>query len=107
IINTAASPTSDLIGNAHWKFPLNAACTDIENAIGSHTRYLDANALAVHVMGDAIYANPILLGYAFQRGWIPLQMNSLLRAIELNGVAVEANRQAFQWGRLAAARGMQ
>jgi len=107
IINTAASPTSDLIGNAHWKFPLKTACTDIENAIGSHTRYLDANALAVHVMGDAIYANPILLGYAYQRGWIPLQMNSLLRAIELNGVAVEANRQAFQWGRLAAARGMQ
>ncbi|HRL23069.1 MAG TPA: indolepyruvate ferredoxin oxidoreductase family protein, partial [Alcaligenes sp.] len=107
IVNTAASPTSDLIGNAHWKFPLKTACTDIENAIGSHTRYLDANALAVHLMGDALYANPILLGYAFQRGWIPLHMNSLLRAIELNGVAVQANRQAFQWGRLAAAHGVQ
>ncbi|WP_341667414.1 indolepyruvate ferredoxin oxidoreductase family protein [Alcaligenes sp. SDU_A2] len=107
IVNTAASPTSDLIGNAHWKFPLKTACTDIENAIGSHTRYLDANALAVHLMGDALYANPILLGYAFQRGWIPLHMNSLLRAIELNGVAVHANRQAFQWGRLAAAHGVQ
>jgi indolepyruvate ferredoxin oxidoreductase len=107
IINTAASPTSDLIGNAHWKFPLQTACTDIENAVGKEIRYLDANALAVHVMGDALYANPILLGYAFQRGWIPLHMDSLLRAIELNGVAVKANREAFQWGRLAAEKGIE
>lgn len=107
IINTAASPTSDLIGNAHWKFPLQTACTDIENAVGKDIRYLDANALAVHVMGDALYANPILLGYAFQRGWIPLHMDSLLRAIELNGVAVKANREAFQWGRLAAEKGIE
>ena len=65
---------------AHWKFPLQTACTDIESAVGKEIRYLDANALAVHVMGDALYANPILLGYAFQRGWIPLHMDSLLRA---------------------------
>ncbi len=43
-----------------------------------------------------------MLGFAFQKGSIPLGLDAILRAIELNGVAVEANRQAFAWGRLAA-----
>ena len=50
-------------------------------------------------MGDTIYANPIMLGYAWQRGWLPLSLESLTRAIELNGVAVEQNKSAFKWGR--------
>ncbi len=53
-------------------------------------------------MGDSIYTNPMLLGYAWQKGWIPLSRESLLRAIELNGVAVENNKTAFEWGRRAA-----
>jgi indolepyruvate ferredoxin oxidoreductase len=53
-------------------------------------------------MGDSIYTNPMLLGYAWQRGFIPLGRESLLRAMELNGVAVENNKTAFEWGRHAA-----
>jgi indolepyruvate ferredoxin oxidoreductase len=53
-------------------------------------------------MGDSIYTNPMMLGYAWQKGWIPLGRESLLRAIELNGVAVENNKAAFAWGRRAA-----
>jgi len=44
-----------------------------------------------------------MLGYAWQKGWIPLAEHSLLKAIELNGVAVEFNKKAFLWGRRAAA----
>lgn len=106
IINTAASPTSELIGNAHWKFPLKAASEDLQASIGKHIHFLDANALAVHVLGDSIYANPILLGYAWQNGWVPLQAASLLKAMQLNGVKVQENQDAFQWGRLAAVKGM-
>ena len=47
----------------------------------------DADALARAVLGDSIYTNPIMLGFAWQKGWIPLQRASLVRAIELNGVA--------------------
>jgi indolepyruvate ferredoxin oxidoreductase len=54
-------------------------------------------------MGDAIATNMFMLGYAFQKGAVPLAEESLLRAIELNGVAVEFNRKAFLWGRRAAA----
>ena len=53
-------------------------------------------------MGDAIYTNPFMLGFAWQKGWIPLAHETLLRAIELNAVAVDANKKAFEWGRCAA-----
>src|SRR3546814_18040103 len=75
--------------------------------MGSACEFLDANALAVYLLGDAIYANPLLLGYAWQKGWIPLSYESLQRAIELNGVMVEKNLSAFEWGRAAAHHGVQ
>jgi indolepyruvate ferredoxin oxidoreductase len=53
-------------------------------------------------MGDSIATNLFMLGYAFQKGLVPLGLASLERAIELNGVAVEANKHTFNWGRLAA-----
>jgi indolepyruvate ferredoxin oxidoreductase len=56
-------------------------------------------------LGDTLYANPLLLGFVWQRGWLPLGYDSLDRAIELNGVAVEKNRLAFEWGRYIAQHG--
>jgi indolepyruvate ferredoxin oxidoreductase len=63
---------------------------------------LDATTLASALLGDSIYANLLLLGAAFQRGWLPVGRLALERAIELNGNAVAANLAAFRWGRLAA-----
>jgi indolepyruvate ferredoxin oxidoreductase len=63
---------------------------------------IDAAELAVGLLGDAIYANPLMMGYAYQKGWIPLGRESLLRAIELNGQQIENNKAAFAWGRRAA-----
>jgi indolepyruvate ferredoxin oxidoreductase len=54
-------------------------------------------------MGDAIATNMFMLGYAWQKGWVPLTEAALLRAIELNAVSVEFNQQSFAWGRRAAA----
>ena len=67
-----------------------------------HVDTVDAAALAVALLGDAIYANPLMMGYAYQKGWLPLSRESLLRAIELNGQQVAANQAAFAWGRRAA-----
>ena len=64
--------------------------------------FIDANGLATALMGDAIYGNLLLLGHAWQKGLVPVSLESLTRAIELNGVAVETNLQAFLWGRRAA-----
>jgi indolepyruvate ferredoxin oxidoreductase len=58
--------------------------------------------MAERLLGDTIYVNPMVLGYAWQKGWVPLARQSLARAIELNGVQVKNNLTAFEWGRQAA-----
>ena len=54
------------------------------------------------LMGDSIATNLFMVGYAYQRGLVPVGEAAILRAIELNGAAVESNKQSFYWGRLAA-----
>ncbi|WP_028996262.1 indolepyruvate ferredoxin oxidoreductase family protein [Azohydromonas australica] len=66
------------------------------------TETLDAQALCETFMGDTVAANILVLGYAWQRGLVPVSLEALRRAIELNGVAVQANELAFSLGRLAA-----
>lgn len=61
----------------------------------------DANALAARLLGDTVATNILLMGLAWQQGLIPISLAAIERAIELNGVAVEMNRQAFHIGRLA------
>jgi indolepyruvate ferredoxin oxidoreductase len=63
----------------------------------------DANALAARLLGDSVGANILLMGHAWQQGLIPISLAAIERAIELNNVAVDMNRLAFQIGRLAAA----
>jgi indolepyruvate ferredoxin oxidoreductase len=64
---------------------------------------IDAHHLAERLVGDAIQANMLLLGFAWQRGLVPVSFAAIDRAIELNGIAVDQNRRAFAWGRLATA----
>jgi len=63
---------------------------------------IDASAIAAEKLGDSIYANPLLLGFCWQKGWIPLSRDSLIQALRLNAVQVERNLMAFEWGRAAA-----
>jgi indolepyruvate ferredoxin oxidoreductase len=64
--------------------------------------FIDATRLATALMGDSIASNLFMLGYAWQKGLVPLSEAALLRAIELNGVAVASNKKSFLWGRRAA-----
>ena len=64
---------------------------------------MNAEALSVGVLHDAIYTNMVMTGYAWQKGMIPVTLRGLYRAIKLNGVKVEENMAAFDLGRLAAA----
>src|SRR5690606_28484043 len=64
--------------------------------------FVDATRLATALMGDAIATNLFMLGYAWQKGMIPLSAAAIERAIELNQVAVQSNKNAFAWGRKAA-----
>ncbi|RDK11378.1 indolepyruvate ferredoxin oxidoreductase family protein [Cupriavidus lacunae] len=105
VVNSANTPTAEFIKNPKWKFPGASAEQDLRASVGDACAFFDASAWAVTLLADAIYSNPLLLGFAWQKGWIPLQRESLLRAIELNGVSIEKNRLAFEWGRYIAHHG--
>ncbi|MBE9399408.1 indolepyruvate ferredoxin oxidoreductase family protein [Pontibacterium sp. N1Y112] len=63
---------------------------------------IDANRLAETLLGDTVFSNVMMLGFAWQSGLVPVSLDALQKAIELNGVAIEKNKTAFNWGRLAA-----
>ena len=103
VVNCTETPTSEFIRNPDWQFPLEKMQRTILEATGEgRADFMDANGLATTLMGDAIFGNLILLGHAWQQGLVPVSLAAVQRAIELNGVAVEANLKAFLWGRRAA-----
>ena len=103
IVNTGRTITGEFIRNPDRAFPEGAMETSIVDAVGADaSTFIDASHLAERLMGNSIATNIFMLGHAFQLGLIPLSSEALLRAIELNGAAVEENRRAFSWGRRAA-----
>ncbi|MBS1188182.1 MAG: pyruvate ferredoxin/flavodoxin oxidoreductase family protein [Burkholderiaceae bacterium] len=102
-INSTGVPTAAFVANPDWQFPQASAINAVRAACsGMPVDFVDAGRIATALMGDAIAANMFMLGYAWQKGWVPLAETSLLKAIELNGVSIEFNQQAFGWGRAAA-----
>lgn len=102
VINATMAPTAAFVKNPDWEYPETAA-DSIRNACGEESvAAVEAGKLATALMGDSIATNMFMLGYAWQRGWVPLSEEALLKAIELNGVSVDFNQQSFAWGRLAA-----
>jgi len=103
VINTRRLATVAFIRNPDIETPWSAMEQGISDAVGADAaHFVNATRLATALMGDPIGSNIFMLGFAYQLGLIPLAAEALVRAIELNGVAVEANRRAFMWGRLAA-----
>ncbi|HXD82868.1 MAG TPA: indolepyruvate ferredoxin oxidoreductase family protein, partial [Rudaea sp.] len=85
------------------QFPASGIIDAVKTALGGQMpEIVDATDLAVKLLGDSIGANLFMLGYAWQKGWVPLSQDALMRAVELNGAAVEMNKAAFNWGRMAA-----
>ena len=104
VVNGNVQPTPAFIFDPDVDFEAARIIQAIKSAIGQDgADVVDATGLASRLMGDAIAANLFMLGYAFQKGLVPLSLAALERAIELNHVAVEANKKSFSWGRLAAA----
>ncbi|RRS04661.1 indolepyruvate ferredoxin oxidoreductase family protein [Aquabacterium soli] len=121
-LNVHGTPSAAFVHNAKWQFPGGHCDSLIDAAVAGPgdgatadgealsadgqplhaVGRLDANQLATALLGDTIYANPLMLGYAWQKGWVPLSRAAILRAIELNEVQVANNQAAFEWGRRAA-----
>jgi len=103
IANSDLQPTAAFVLNGDVDFEARTMERALSAAAGSgNVDLVDATGLATSLMGDSIATNLFMLGYAFQKGMLPLGLAAIERAIELNGVAVEANKHTFNWGRLAA-----
>jgi len=102
-LNTHGTPTAAFVRNPNWQFPGGSCEAALAAAVGAEmVGGFDAEQAAVQLVGDSIYTNPLLLGYAWQKGRVPLGHAALMRAFELNGVQVENNKAAFEWGRRCA-----
>jgi indolepyruvate ferredoxin oxidoreductase len=103
VVNTHVAPTADFATNADLDLSSKAMEDAVARACGeSGLHAIEATKLATALFGDAIAANLFMLGYAMQLGLIPVSLGALERAIELNGRAVDMNKSALRWGRLAA-----
>ncbi len=103
VVNSHVAPTSDFASDPDLDLSSQGMEATIRSAADpDRAAFLPATELATALMGDAIATNLFLVGYAAQRGLLPVGLPALQRAIELNGRAVEMNRRALAWGRLAA-----
>ncbi len=101
VASASPTPTGEMIGRTDVEYPGQG---DLERRVAEFSRadlnrYADAGGLTRSLLGDGAAANVFLLGVAVQAGLLPIGRSSIERAIDLNGVAVEANLAAFEWGR--------
>jgi indolepyruvate ferredoxin oxidoreductase len=103
LVNTALVMPAQFTRDPDLKFPTGSMEQEIKDAVGAgDAEFIDATRTATGLMGDSIATNLFMVGYAYQRGLLPLSEGSILRAIELNAAAVDSNKRSFYWGRLAA-----
>jgi indolepyruvate ferredoxin oxidoreductase len=103
VLNTYEAMPGTFTTKPDMNFPAKQIVEAVKTALDGETPNLvDATDLANKLLGDSIASNLFMLGYAWQKGWVPLSLDSLMRAVELNAAAIEMNKSAFNWGRLAA-----
>jgi indolepyruvate ferredoxin oxidoreductase len=103
VINGYMTPVAAFVMNGDMDLGTEAMMKSIRDAAGNEAvSFVDGTGLATAILGDSIATNLFMLGYAWQKGLVPLSLDALMRAIELNGVAVETSKRTFAWGRLAA-----
>ena len=108
VINVHRTMTAEFTRDPDLHFPMRRLKLAIDAAVGidengePRAHYVEATDLALQLLGNTIAANLFLVGYAFQKGLLPVSLQALQRAIELNGIEVEINIKALEWGRRAA-----
>jgi len=103
VVNTHQQMTGEFTRNANMLFPGQSLRRTITKGVGEqNAEFVDATRIATALLGDSIATNLLMLGFAFQRGLVPVSSEAINKAIELNGAAVKMNQAAFMWGRRAA-----
>ena len=101
VINTHLIPTADFVLNRDFNFQSRKVGRILETALCKDAAFFDFTTPAESLLGDSIATNVMMLGYAYQKGLLPLTAEAIEQAIEVNGVAVKMNIEAFRLGRLA------
>ena len=99
VVNTAETYPGDFTRDADFKLPVATIKQAIQKAAANRAAFCDATSLATALVGNSVAANIFLVGFAWQRGLLPLSEEALMRAIEIVGKSVEMNKRAFLWGR--------
>ncbi|MBV9459376.1 MAG: 2-oxoacid:acceptor oxidoreductase family protein, partial [Bradyrhizobium sp.] len=102
IINSHLIPTADFILNRDFNFQSRKVNSVLETALRKESSFIDFTRPAEVLLGDSIATNVMMMGYAYQKGLLPLSAEAIEQAIEVNGVSIKMNTQAFRLGRLAA-----
>jgi indolepyruvate ferredoxin oxidoreductase len=103
VVNAHRTMIADFTRQPDLTYPDDKLRQAVVEATGAGAAdFADATGLALALLGDSIGANMFMVGFAYQKGLLPLSAAAIERALELNGVAVDFNRQAFLWGRRAA-----
>jgi indolepyruvate ferredoxin oxidoreductase len=103
VINGYMTPVAAFVLNGDMDLGAEAMMKTIRDAAGDDAvSFVDGTGLATAILGDSIATNLFMLGYAWQKGLVPLSLQAIERAIELNGVAIDTSKRTFAWGRLAA-----
>jgi indolepyruvate ferredoxin oxidoreductase len=103
VINSHLIPTADFILNRDFSFQSRKVNSVLETALRKDSSFFDFTKPAEALLGDSIATNIMMLGYAYQKGLLPLSAEAIEQAIEVNGVSVKMNKEAFRLGRLAVA----
>jgi len=101
IVNDHVVMTGDFTSRPDAIFPLEQMKRRISRV--AKATFADLAEFSARQFGDAVGANMMALGMAWQKGRVPVSEAAILRAIELNGAAVAMNKAAFAWGRALAA----
>ena len=103
LVNHTEIPSGQFVQNRNADVHMQQRIESLQAAVGpERLETVQANDLMLSIMGNTVYSNVFLLGYAWQRGLVPVALEALLRAIEINGVKIEENSRALSWGRIAA-----
>ena len=103
VVNSHEAAPAEFTRNPDAQVPGAAMREALVEAVGEgKTHFVDATRLATALLGDTIASNLFMLGYAYQKGLVPVSAEAINKAIELNGVSIPLNQQAFLWGRRAA-----
>ena len=102
VVNSHEIVTGDFTRDTEFKLPYDRLTLSLEARLKDDVTLFDASDLAKAMLGDSIYSNMMVFGGAWQKGLVPLSLESVQEAIRLNGAAVERNLRAFELGRWAA-----